>query len=219
MAWFGLWISSKVSPDGSRIAVCDFGNCRIKVFDGSNGELMVVFGFRGTQRGQFQHPECLAVDDKGSFPITMQWYLSHYLLLLFCCWRLQGLFWSVTMAMEGFKFFDPMAILFVLSGAKDQVQDNLIGSLDWPFPKTWISLPPILRITAYRSFNWLPKRPLLSPTGTILLDSYYQHKRRIEEYSTIQWSVNLTLYELNPCAFIVVTMAFPCKRGGSLRIP
>nr|CAH0107848.1 unnamed protein product [Daphnia galeata] len=54
-----------VSPDGSRIAVCDFGNCRIKVFDGSNGELMVVFGFRGTQRGQFQHPECLAVDDKG----------------------------------------------------------------------------------------------------------------------------------------------------------
>ncbi|EFX90037.1 hypothetical protein DAPPUDRAFT_300091 [Daphnia pulex] len=53
-----------VSPDGSRIAVCDFGNCRIKVF-GSNGELLVVFGFRGTQRGQFQHPECLAVDDQG----------------------------------------------------------------------------------------------------------------------------------------------------------
>ncbi|XP_032781467.1 RING finger protein nhl-1-like [Daphnia magna] len=53
-----------VSPDGSRIAVCDFGNCRIKVF-GTNGELVVVFGFRGTQRGQFQHPECLAIDDQG----------------------------------------------------------------------------------------------------------------------------------------------------------
>jgi DNA-binding beta-propeller fold protein YncE len=65
---FGGWcIFLKVSPDGSRIAVCDFGNCRIKVF-GSNGELLVVFGFRGTQRGQFQHPECLAVDDQGSFP-------------------------------------------------------------------------------------------------------------------------------------------------------
>ncbi|XP_046464567.1 RING finger protein nhl-1-like isoform X2 [Daphnia pulex] len=55
---------NEVSPDGSRIAVCDFGNCRIKVF-GSNGELLVVFGFRGTQRGQFQHPECLVVDDQG----------------------------------------------------------------------------------------------------------------------------------------------------------
>ena len=64
---FLLCVLDKVSPDGSRIAVCDFGNCRIKVF-GSNGELMVVFGFRGTQRGQFQHPECLAVDDQGSFP-------------------------------------------------------------------------------------------------------------------------------------------------------
>ena len=62
----GFGVFDKVSPDGSRIAICDFGNCRIKVFDGSNGELMVVFGFRGTQLGQFQHPECLAVDDQGS---------------------------------------------------------------------------------------------------------------------------------------------------------
>ena len=54
-----------MSPDGSRIAVCDFGNCRIKVFNGGSGERLCVFGSRGTQRSQFSQPECLVMDEKG----------------------------------------------------------------------------------------------------------------------------------------------------------
>ena len=56
-----------VSSSGDRIAVCDFGNCRIKVF-GANGERLASFGFRGTQRGQFQKPECVVMDEMGKWP-------------------------------------------------------------------------------------------------------------------------------------------------------
>lgn len=64
-----------VSADGSKIAICDFGNCRIKVFD-STGAKICVFGFRGSQRGQFEQPECIAMDDKG---------ISYHLVICFFC--------------------------------------------------------------------------------------------------------------------------------------
>ncbi|XP_076360885.1 uncharacterized protein LOC143252517 [Tachypleus tridentatus] len=53
-----------VTPDGQRVVVSDFGNHRIHVFS-SNGDLLFTFGQKGTQRGQFIRPECVAVDSKG----------------------------------------------------------------------------------------------------------------------------------------------------------
>ncbi|XP_076330070.1 uncharacterized protein LOC143235751 [Tachypleus tridentatus] len=53
-----------VTPDGQRMVVSDFGNHRIHVFS-FDGDLLVTFGQKGTQRGQFIHPECVAVDNKG----------------------------------------------------------------------------------------------------------------------------------------------------------
>ncbi|XP_013774464.1 E3 ubiquitin-protein ligase TRIM71-like [Limulus polyphemus] len=53
-----------VTPDGQRVVVSDFGNHRIHVFS-SDGDLLFTFGQKGTQRGQFIHPECVAVDKKG----------------------------------------------------------------------------------------------------------------------------------------------------------
>lgn len=43
----------------------DFGNCRVKVFNAGTGERITEFGYRGTQRGQFQNPESIVMDDKG----------------------------------------------------------------------------------------------------------------------------------------------------------
>lgn len=53
-----------VTHDGQRMVVSDFGNHRIHVFS-SDGDLLVTLGQKGTQRGQFIHPECVAVDNKG----------------------------------------------------------------------------------------------------------------------------------------------------------
>ena len=152
LAGRGSCYCSKVSPDGSRVAVCDFGNCRIKVFD-PNGELIVVFGFRGTQRGQFQQPECLAVDDKGQLTIQRSQKLRRVTNFPF---QFQGLFWWATTGTEGSRFFDRTATLYVRWGQKEEAQANLTGFPDWPYRKKWISSPPISRITASRSSNWLP---------------------------------------------------------------
>lgn len=54
-----------VSQDGSLVYVADAGNHRIKVFDGSSGERVLMFGSRGRNKGQFETPECLAVDPEG----------------------------------------------------------------------------------------------------------------------------------------------------------
>ncbi|XP_063605280.1 RING finger protein nhl-1-like isoform X4 [Penaeus indicus] len=53
------------SLDGSRVYVVDTGNHRIKVFDGMTGERVLVFGSRGQHKGQFESPECIAVDAEG----------------------------------------------------------------------------------------------------------------------------------------------------------
>lgn len=54
-----------VSLDGSRVYVADAGNHRIKVYDGSSGERVLMFGSRGRNKGQFETPECIAVDPEG----------------------------------------------------------------------------------------------------------------------------------------------------------
>ncbi|XP_037792601.1 RING finger protein nhl-1-like isoform X2 [Penaeus monodon] len=53
------------SLDGSRVYVVDTGNHRIKVFDGVTGERVLMFGSRGQHKGQFESPECIAVDAEG----------------------------------------------------------------------------------------------------------------------------------------------------------
>lgn len=53
------------SLDGSRVYVVDTGNHRIKVFDGATGERILMFGSRGQHKGQFESPECIAVDAEG----------------------------------------------------------------------------------------------------------------------------------------------------------
>lgn len=53
------------SLDGSRVYVADSGNHRIKVFDGITGERVLMFGTRGFNKGQFETPECVAVDPEG----------------------------------------------------------------------------------------------------------------------------------------------------------
>ncbi|XP_071546650.1 uncharacterized protein [Panulirus ornatus] len=53
------------SLDGSRVYVADAGNHRIKVFDGTTGERVLMFGSRGRHKGQFETPECIVVDPEG----------------------------------------------------------------------------------------------------------------------------------------------------------
>lgn len=53
-----------VSPDGQKVVVCDFGNHRVHVFS-SSGNHVLTFGQKGVLRGQFIHPECVAVDNMG----------------------------------------------------------------------------------------------------------------------------------------------------------
>lgn len=53
-----------VTRDGQRIVVCDCGNHRIHVFN-QQGALLMTFGQKGSLRGQFNNPECVAIDSKG----------------------------------------------------------------------------------------------------------------------------------------------------------
>jgi len=53
-----------ISDNGSKIVVSDYGNHRIKIFN-RDGTRVGSFGFRGTRRGQFEFPECIAVDLNG----------------------------------------------------------------------------------------------------------------------------------------------------------
>ncbi|KAK8739122.1 hypothetical protein OTU49_003492 [Cherax quadricarinatus] len=53
------------SLDGSRVYVADAGNHRIKVFNGTSGERVLMFGSRGRHKGQFETPECIVVDPEG----------------------------------------------------------------------------------------------------------------------------------------------------------
>ncbi|XP_069160839.1 tripartite motif-containing protein 3 isoform X2 [Procambarus clarkii] len=53
------------SLDGSRVYVADSGNHRIKVFNGTSGERVLMFGSRGRHKGQFETPECIVVDHEG----------------------------------------------------------------------------------------------------------------------------------------------------------
>ncbi|XP_023213672.1 tripartite motif-containing protein 2-like isoform X2 [Centruroides sculpturatus] len=53
-----------VTKDGTRVVVSDFGHHRIHVFS-SLGDHLFTFGQKGNLKGQFLHPECVAVDNKG----------------------------------------------------------------------------------------------------------------------------------------------------------
>lgn len=53
-----------VTQDAQRVVVCDFGSHRVHVFS-ADGEHLFTFGQKGSQRGQFVHPECVAVDSRG----------------------------------------------------------------------------------------------------------------------------------------------------------
>lgn len=53
-----------VTEDGQRVVVCDFGSHRIYVFS-ADGEHLFTFGQKGALKGQFVHPECVAVDGRG----------------------------------------------------------------------------------------------------------------------------------------------------------
>lgn len=53
-----------VTQDAKRVVVCDFGSHRVHVFS-TDGQHLFTFGQKGSQRGQFMHPECVAVDARG----------------------------------------------------------------------------------------------------------------------------------------------------------
>ncbi|XP_029833430.2 E3 ubiquitin-protein ligase TRIM32 [Ixodes scapularis] len=53
-----------VTQDAQRVVVCDFGSHRIHVFS-TDGEHLFTFGQKGALKGQFVHPECVAVDSRG----------------------------------------------------------------------------------------------------------------------------------------------------------
>ncbi|XP_076066660.1 uncharacterized protein LOC143040014 isoform X2 [Oratosquilla oratoria] len=52
------------SLDGSKIYIADAGNHRVKVFT-EEGTRVLMFGSRGQHKGQFDSPECIAVDQDG----------------------------------------------------------------------------------------------------------------------------------------------------------
>ncbi|XP_064455868.1 RING finger protein nhl-1-like isoform X2 [Ornithodoros turicata] len=53
-----------VTQDARRVVICDFGSHRVHVFS-TDGEHLFTFGQKGSQRGQYVHPECVAVDARG----------------------------------------------------------------------------------------------------------------------------------------------------------